>query len=836
MKCPKCQANNPDTQSFCGDCGTQLMPSEDAGPSFTKTLETPVEELAQESVFADRYRIIESLGRGGMGRVYKAFDTEVKEQVALKLIKPEIARDEATIERFRNELKVARKVSHRNVCRMHDLGKAEEGYYITMEYVEGKDLKSHIRRVGKLTEADIINIAQQVCDGLKEAHELGIIHRDMKPQNIMIDKNDRVKIMDFGIARSVGAPGVTATGVLIGTPDYLSPEQAEGEEVDHRSDIYSFGVILYEMVTGTVPFYGDTALSVALKHKSQLPPDPRKLNPEISEDLSRLILICMEKGRGRRYQTAHELLADLGNIAEGLPLGTKIRPQRETFFAALIRRKLFIPAVIGALAIIAAGIFVLIGRDGAIDSIAVLPFENMKKDPELEYLCDGITEDLIDRLYQFPSLKKVIARNSAFQYRGKRIDPKVVGEELDVDAVLLSWINQRGDELSIGVELVNTHDSGLIWTQHYEQEKTGLFNIKEQILKSVIANLNIKVTADEQAALSKEDSVAPGAYDAYFKALYYLRNWRTEEEFNKAIEYSQQAIQIDPDYVPPYELLAHAYVEIGRFGILPPSESFPRARDYALKAISIDETSALAHAELGAVKLLYDWDAPGGQESIERAFELNPNNPYVLFRFKHYLNITGKHSEKNNALIQRQIEIDPLYFTFQLNLAEYYLRIGQYDESISHAKRLMEKKDIIRPWLLAHVHAVLARCYIINKLSNVAVEQCDQALAALGSSPDIVLLSIIGNVYARAGRIDKAQQIVDQFKTLASQRYVDPFLFAIIYLGLGDKDQAFAWFEKANEVHSPNLVWLNTLFWGIGFDTIHSDPRYIELINKIGIK
>jgi serine/threonine protein kinase len=270
IKCPKCSAENPDTQSFCGDCGTKLTPSESI-PDVTKTLETPVEQLASGSTLAGRYQIIEELGKGGMGTVYKAHDQEINEEVAIKLLKTEIARDEKTIERFRNELKIARSVSHKHVCRMYDIGREDEKYFITMEYVAGEDLKSLIREKEKISESEVLRIAQQMCEGLAGAHELGIVHRDLKPQNIMIDKKGNAKIMDFGIARSVAAPGVTQTGVIIGTPEYISPEQTEGQEADHRSDIYSFGVILYEMVTGSVPFRGETAFSVAFKHKSQLP-------------------------------------------------------------------------------------------------------------------------------------------------------------------------------------------------------------------------------------------------------------------------------------------------------------------------------------------------------------------------------------------------------------------------------------------------------------------------------------------------------------------------------------------------------------------------------------
>jgi serine/threonine-protein kinase len=308
MKCPKCDSDNAETATYCADCGTQLSSKE---IPVTKTLEVPTEELTRGTIFASRYEIIEELGKGGMGKVYRVEDKKIKEEVALKLIKPEVASDKKTIERFSNELKMARKIAHRNVCKMYDLGEEKGTHYITMEYVPGEDLKTTIRRVGPLGAGKVVFIAKQMCEGLEEAHSLGVIHRDLKPQNIMIDKGGNARIMDFGIARSIEAKGITGEGVMIGTPEYMSPEQTEAKDVDKRSDIYSLGVVLYEMVTGRVPFEGETPLAIAMKHKSEAPKDPKELNTEIPRDLSLVILKCLEKDKENRYQSAGEVRSEL---------------------------------------------------------------------------------------------------------------------------------------------------------------------------------------------------------------------------------------------------------------------------------------------------------------------------------------------------------------------------------------------------------------------------------------------------------------------------------------------------------------------------------------------
>ena len=821
MRCPKCQTENPDDSKYCKECATPIPASEVI--SVTKTFETPLGGLTRGTTFAGRYEIIEELGKGGMGRVYRALDKQINEDVAVKLIKPEIAADENILERFSNELKLARKISHKNICRMYHLEKEAKAPYITMEYVPGEDLKSVVKRREKIPEEEAISIAKQVCEGLDEAHELGVIHRDLKPQNIMIAEDGNAKIMDFGIARSLEAPGVTASGVMIGTPDYISPEQAEGEEADQRSDIYALGVILYEMVTGSVPFKGDTALSVALKHKAQLPKEPRKFNPEVSENLSRLILVCMEKDRERRYQKAEELLADLRNIEEGFPLGTKIRPRRETFVATLIRKKLFIPALIVALAFIALVVWQLLPKAPSITSIAVLPFEDQSPNKDQEYFCDGLSEELINRLTNIESLR-VPAKTSSFFFKGKGSSIQEIGKVLNVNMILGGSLRKAGNKLRITVQLVNVIDGYTIWSNKYERNLEDYFALWDEISLAIVDNLKIKLLGEERAKLVKRHTENLEAYNLYVRGRYFLDKG-TEEDMEKSLDYFQQAIEEDPTYAPAYVGKADCYIILADFGYLSSKEAYPKVRAAAEKALEMDNTLAGAYASLGYVKYRYDWDWAGAEKDFKRALDLDPNYGYAHLSYSLYLSDMGRHNEAIKEA-KRGLESDALSLDFNNVLGWILYEASRYDRAIEQLQNLLE---IDQNYWVAHEN--LARAYAGKGMYKKAIVEAQKAIELSGRNKTAI--ATLGYIYALAGRKDKARKVLDDLLELSKKEHVSSFWVAIVYTYLGQKDQAFEWLEKAYEEHEVYLSLLKVIPL---LDSLRSDPRYKALLKKMNLE
>jgi len=577
MKCPKCHFDNPDDSKFCKECGTQIISSKEISVSPTETLETPKEELTTGSVFAGRYQIIEVLGKGGMGKVYRALDKKLREEVALKLIRPEVASDKKTLERFSNELKIARKIAHKNVGRMYELMEEKGTHFITMEYVPGEDLKSFIKRAGPLSAGKTTFIAKQVCEGLAEAHGLGVVHRDLKPQNIMIDKEGNSRIMDFGIARSLKAKGITAEGAIIGTPEYMSPEQVDAKEADKRSDIYSLGVILYEMVTGRVPFEGDTPLSVAVKQKTETPEDPRKLNSQIPEDLSNVILRCLEKDKGKRYQDAGDVQAELDKIEKGIPTTERIVPERKPITSREITisfrmKKLIIPAVAVLLAIAIISFFVLFrGRGLEINPnrVAVAVFENMTGDESLDSL-GNIAADWITQELSQMGLVEVVPEMTVLQ-SSRRISSekgetwstdhlRALAKETGAGTIVSGAYYLVDETLRFQAKLTDAARGKLI---HSIQPVSGSSHTPMEVIKMLHQRIMGALATHFDPRISAQPMGQPPTFEAYREFTTGMELWGVD--YDQARRHFERAIEFDPSFTRPRLMTAVSYMNQGEY-------------------------------------------------------------------------------------------------------------------------------------------------------------------------------------------------------------------------------------------------------------------------------
>jgi TolB-like protein/Tfp pilus assembly protein PilF len=828
MKCQKCGYESSENTHFCGNCGAEIDTKDRAAVSVTKTLETPADEFTRGTSFAGRYEIIEELGTGGMGKVYRAYDTKIKVEVALKILKPEIAADKKTIERFSSEIRLSRDITHKNVCRMHDMNEEEGTQYITMEYVSGEDLKSFIKRVGQLPAGKVISITEQICDGLSEAHRLGVIHRDLKPQNIMIDKEGNAKIMDFGIARSLKAEGITREGAIIGTPEYMSPEQVEGKEADQRSDIYSLGIIMYEMVTGQVPFQGDTPFSIAMKHKTEDPLHPKKFNIQTPDDITSVILKCMEKEKEDRYQKAEEILTELRSI-ETDTTSTIAETKKEMTKPSLPKKRMrfvLIPVfIIATIVIIIAGYFIFIRlRQRPVhdvvkvmdaqweNSIAVLPFRDNSVFQDQEPICDAMTEAIIGRLTRIDKLK-VISFHSMMAYKNTARDIKNIGQELSVHTILDGSIQMEEKNIRINAQLIDAEDASNIWSDSYDRKLESIFDLQDDISQSIVQALQLELGPKSVSVDKKGPPINLEAYEYYMKGMHYTKSKFVltfkEEDFKAGVEMFNKALEIDPNYMMAYFGLTWAYEH--HYHVTGSMEDLETAQKMSERAYALDPDSAKTNAMQGYYYYEYKLQFDEAFSFLKNAIEMGPNEGEVNFIVGAIYLYHGLY-EKAIPLLTKSIELDPYYFWTPYKLGMCYMYTGKFEKAATSFEKYFELTPIqplIFPGRYIYLNIMMKKYDKVEELLTEAEEQDPEAswikkyrailCAAKGESDLALSLGKNIEVLALLGMEDEAIKLLDEE---ILKREIIPYIY---YLDL-----------------------LNNPF----YDNLRDDPSFEEIVKR----
>jgi TolB-like protein/Tfp pilus assembly protein PilF/predicted Ser/Thr protein kinase len=693
MECPNCSFQNSDDSHFCNKCATPLPNRNEIPVSPTRTMEKTTEDLTRGSTFVSRYEVIEELGKGGMGNVYRVFDKKLEEEVALKIIKPEVAYNGNSIDRFSNELKFARKVAHRNVCKMYDLGEKEGTHYITMEYVAGESLKSMIGMMGQLSAAQVVFIAKQVCEGLAEAHRLGVVHRDLKPSNIIVDRDGNARVLDFGLARSLKAKSITGPGVMVGTPAYMSPEQVDAKQVDKRSDIYSLGVILYEMIAGRVPFDGDTALSIALKHKTEKPLDPIDFNAQMPLELNRVILKCMEKDKEKRYQDAKELVSELSKIEDGITTRERKIPKKnpttlKTVKVTLRKRWMMIAAlfavvVVAGMAILYSGIKrPMVPTESTL--LVVLPFENLGPRGD-EYFADGITEEITSRLAALQGLA-VISRTSAKQYKKTDMTTQQIGKELGVDYVLegaVRWDRsaEGNGRVRVTPQLIRVSDDTHLWVERYDRVINDIFSVQSEIAEEVAKQLDLTVLEPERRALYEKPTDNLEAYDYYLKGKEHeYKGWSysDDQEFDLAIENLEKATELDPEFAMAYVQISLIHSRMYFFGDNRTPERLVKSKAAVDSALELQPD--LPEVQI-ALAFYYYWgllDYERAEEIFKSVQKAQPNSSPELLGYIHRRQ--GKW-EQSLPILEKAFKLNPRHSQLAYEIGLSYQGMRSYGKA-----------------------------------------------------------------------------------------------------------------------------------------------------------
>jgi serine/threonine-protein kinase len=794
------------------------------------------------------YRVVEKLGGGGMGIVYKAEDIRLGRFVCLKFLPEKLSKDHPAVERFQREARAASSLNHPHICTIYDVDEYEDQSFIVMEFLEGQTLKHRIE--GRpLHIEQVPEYGHQMADALEAAHAKAIIHRDIKPANIFLTERGQIKLLDFGLAKllperkGIGSlthagtvfnnttqdAHLTSTGVSMGTVAYMSPEQVRGEELDERTDLFSLGLVLYEMSTGRQAFVGNTSgvLFEAILNRTPVP--AVRLNPAISPQLEQIINKALEKDRMLRYRTAADLSADLLRLKRDTDSARAFQVTTSAPSAQLAKRPWihFVWAGMLGLALVLFGLNIGGLRDrafhgttqGRVDSIAVLPFANVSNDPKTEYLSDGITESLINSLSQLPNLS-VTARNTVFRYKGQSTDPQKLGRDMGVKAILTGRLIQTGDELMISVSLEDVRESRQIWGEQYNRKLSNLVSVQQEIAADIYGRLRPKLEGEGRKLLAKRPTENVEAYQLYLQGLFYWNKW-TEADFKKAADYFTQAVQKDSRYALSYAGLADTYSLLGDAGYLPPSEAWPKAKAAAMQALEIDDTLAEAHTSLALVKEHFEWDWTGAETEFRRAIELNPNSATTHHWYGDYLANMGR-SEEGLRETKRAQELDPLSLIINTTLGWQLYLAGRSDQAIEQLRKVLDIDAKFTP-----ARRVLEEVYAQTGRQKEAVEEREKVVS-LSGSPE--LATSIAEDFSKLGYKGVQQSWLDGLTEISKHGYVSSYSIAEGYMRLGQKEKALEWLEKAYQEHDSGLV---SIAVEPMFDPMRTNPRFVDIVRRM---
>jgi len=823
MKCPQCHADNPDTSRFCGSCAALLGQDSTPIDSLTKTIQIPAHALSKGTLIAGKYRIVDEIGRGGMGIVYKAEDIVLQRTVALKFLPAQWTADPEARERFVHEARAASALDHSNICNIHEIGEAaDDRMYIAMAFYEGKSLREKIKQ-GLLKQEEALDIAVQAATGLAKAHQKGIVHRDIKPANMIITSDGVVKILDFGLAKLAGQIKLTREGTTVGTVAYMSPEQAKGEAVDQRTDIWSLGVVLYEMLSGILPFKGDYERTLIHSVLNQEPERLGGRRKDLPAGLENIVFKALSKDPIDRYQSMDELVEDLQSVVAGLqPVRASSMFLRGRFLG--LKKVFAYPAMAGiSILAIVAWLLIFPKRGQAFDSIAVLPIENLTGDPGQEYFVDGATDELIGQLAQIGSLR-VISRTSVMKYKALKIPVPEIARELNVKAVVEGTVHRVGDRVRIRVELIKAlPEERNIWNQTYDRAMADVLVMYSEMARTIAGKMQVKLAPQEETRLAAVHQVNPEAYQAYLQGQFHWYKL-TRPDLDSALQYFELALAKDPGYAQAYAGIASVWIGRQQQGFVPTRESAPKAKAAAAKALELDSMLAEVHETLAGIRTWTDWDWEGGEAEYRRAIELNPNLPGPRASISHLLNIL-KRPEEAMTQIQRALELDPLNALFRGHYAMDLMYAHRYDDVIAVIRETL-KTSPNDPIALS----TLRSAYHMKRMYPEAIEAWKASYAARG---DEAAEEALARGFKEGGYPRALQRVAETLAARARTAYVPAWQIGTLYTRAGMKDEALDWLEKAYQAHDPNMPYISV---DPIFDDIRDDPRFRDLLRRMNLE